>query len=194
MSENKIKYGIQNCYYAVATIATDGSATYSTPVALPGAVSMSLDSQGERSVFYADNIEYYVMNINSGYEGDLTLAWIPDSFRKDVLGEYLDGKNLLVEKKDLEPIHFALMFQFEGDQKATRHVLYNCTAARPSLVGNTKEENISPETEAVTVTAKSIYVSALSSDVVKARTTEDTDSTAYSSWFTTVQMPTAAST
>ena len=67
---NKIKYGIKNCYYAVATIADNGSATYGTPVALPGAVSLSLEAQGENEPFYADNIVYWVGNGNTGYGSD----------------------------------------------------------------------------------------------------------------------------
>lgn len=191
MAENKIRYGIKSCYVAVATIASDGSASFSTPFSVPGAVSISLDSQGERTPFYADNMEYWVSNWNNGYEGDLTVARLPDKFHTDILGEVLDGKGILMEKSNVDPVHFALLFQFDGDLQATRHVLYNCTASRPSIVGNTKEEQITPETEAVTITAKSIYVSALSADVVKGKTTGSTDSTAYSSWFSTVQMPTA---
>lgn len=63
---NKIKYGIKNAYYAVKT-----QSGYDTPVAIPGAVSISLDPQGELYKFYADNIEYFRAAVNNGYEGDL---------------------------------------------------------------------------------------------------------------------------
>lgn len=183
--QNKIKYGIKNCYYAVATIAADGSATYSTPVALPGAVSMSLEPQGETNPFYADNIVYYTSIANNGYEGDLELAMIPESFAKDVLGYGVDGNDVLYEDANAEVIHFALMFQFEGDKHGKRHVLYNCTAARPSLNGTTKEEGITPQTESLTITATTVYNAALDKDIVKASCTP-AESTQYNSWVTSV--------
>ena len=121
---NKVKYGLKNVYYAVATIDdTNHSATYGTPVAFPGAVSISLDPEGELTPFRADNIDYWVGNSNNGYSGDLEMAMITDSFRKDVLGYGEDSNGVLLENKDTEAVHFALMFQFEGDEKATRHVI-----------------------------------------------------------------------
>lgn len=189
-NENKVKYGLKNVYYAIATIAADGSATYDTPVKFPGAVSLSLDAQGENTPFYADNIVYYVGSSNTGYEGDLEMARITDSFREDVLGETADTKNVLVERVDAPVVHFALLFQFEGDQKAVKHVLYNCTATRPTIGSATKEDTVEPETETVTITATSIYSETLQSDIVKARSNKDTDETTYNAWFNTVYLPT----
>jgi phi13 family phage major tail protein len=189
---NKIKYGIKNVYYAVATLAANNSATYDTPVALPGAVSLTLDPEGDNNIFYADNIAYYTSYANNGYSGSLELALIPDAFRKDVLGEIEDNKDVLVEEQGAPSVHFALMFQFEGDEKATRHVMYNCVASRPTTNGNTKESSIEPQTETINLTATSIYNASLDKDIVKARTSGTTDNTTYSGWFTSVYMPTAS--
>lgn len=184
---NKIKYGIKNCYYAVATIATNGSATYATPVALPGAVSLSMDQQGDANTFYADNIAYFVSQANNGYQGDLELALIPDAFRKDVLNEYEtnDGK-VLLEELDTEAIHFALLFQFEGDVHGTRYCLYNCVASRSAISSSTKAESIEPQTESIQITATSVYNASLDKDIVRAKTGESTTTSVYNGWFSSV--------
>ena len=186
---NKIKYGLKNVYYAVATIAANGSATYDTPVAVPGAVSLSLDPQGDNTPFYADNIAYYVSIANSGYEGDLEMALFPDAFRKDVFGEIEDKKGVLIEDANASPVHFALLFQFEGDVTATKHVLYNCTAQRNTVGSTTKSDTVEPQTESAKITATSIYVAALDKDIVKASTGDSVDSTTYSGWNTAVYVP-----
>lgn len=189
---NKIKYGIKNVYYAVATIATNGSATYGSPKPLAGAVSISLDAQGETSPFYADNVVYYTSVANNGYEGDLELAKVPDDFLKDVLGYTEDAHGALFEDADAPVVHFALLFQFEGDAHAKRHVLYNCTAARPSLSGQTKEDTIEPQTETISITATSVYNASYDKNVVKASVTP-TEATQYNAWTTTVYQVTTVS-
>lgn len=186
---NKIKYGLKNVYYAVATIGTGNTASYGTPVAIPGAVNLSLEAQGEREPFYADNIEYYVSVSNNGYEGDLEIALVPESFEKDILGMITDNKTVLLEDAGAEPAHFALLFQFEGDQRATKHVLYNCTATRQSVEGETKGESIEPKTETLSLRAAPIHVAAINKDIVKAKTTDSTDSTTASGWTSQVYVP-----
>lgn len=187
---NKIKYGIKNCYYAkVTSTSADGTLTYGTPVALPGAVSISLAAQGSSNPFYADNVVYWKGTANNGYEGDLTLALIPDGFRKDILGETEDAKGFFVEKASDTPVEFALLFQFEGDEHATRHAFYRCTASRSSVEGNTKEDSITPQTEAITVSA----MPRINDEVIKARAPYTASTTSsYALWFSAVQEPTAA--
>lgn len=187
---NKIKFGIKNCYYAVATISSTGAATYDTPKPLAGAVSISLDPQGDTNNFYADNIVYFTSVANNGYEGDLELAKVPDSFLTDCLGYISDGNGVLVEDAGASPVHFALMFQFEGDVNAKRTVLYNCVAARPTVEGSTKEESIEPQTETISLTATTVYNAVLDKDVVKASCTE-TESTTYNGWLTAVYQTTS---
>ena len=191
---NKIRYGISNVYYAVATIAANGTATYALPVALPGAVSLSMEPQGDRTPFYADNIEYYVSSSNTGYDGTLEVALLTDAFKKNILGYREDTKHVFVEDMEAQPIHFALIFQFEGDESGRRHVLYNCTAQRPGENGSTKNETIEPQTESISIRASGIYVSAISKWLVKAETTGTTATADYNSFLTAVYTPSALTT
>lgn len=187
---NKVKYGLKNVHYAVATIdEATNTATYGTPKPWAGAVNLSLDAEGSTTKFRADNIDYWVGQSNNGYSGDFESALIPDSFREDVLGEVTDGNGIMVEDAGAKTVPFALMFQFEGDANATRHVLYNCTATRPSVSGQTTEEETEPQTETLTLTAVAIHDSTLDKDIVKARCGES--DSAYATWFSAVYQPTA---
>ena len=187
MAENKVGYGLSKLYYAIATIDDSAhTATYGSPKAFPGAVSLNLDAQGDRVIKRADNVDYWIGNANNGYEGDLEVARVSDAFLKDILGEVDDDNGVQVELKDVEAVHFALMFQFEGDKRGTRHVLYNCTASRPAVAGQTTEETIDPQNETVSIKASSIYNAALGKEVVKAKTNENTDATTYDGWYSNV--------
>lgn len=186
---NKIRYGIKDVTIFPATIAADGSATYGTALKIPGAVSLSLDPQGDTTPFYADNIVYYQSVANNGYQGDLEIAKLPDDVAIAILGVEKDKNNVLYEDANAEVKHFALAFQFEGDVHAKRHIMYNCVATRPSVSGATKEDSITPQTETLSITATTIYVTALDKDIVKASATPS-ESTQYNAWFTTAYLPT----
>ena len=167
--KNKVRFGLKNCHYAKATFDEDGNVTYATPVRLPGAVSLSLDPEGENENFYADDIVYYVLNNNAGYEGDLELALIPEEFLKDILHEEEDANGVLAENANSEFERFALLFEFTGDKNAIRHVLYCCSASRPSMEGETKEDEKEVQTEELAIIA-----SALANGYVKAKTSVNT--------------------
>ena len=185
---NKIKYGLSRVYYAKATIdVSTGKATYTTPVAIPGAVSLSMDPSGESNKFYADNVAYATFAANAGYEGELEVAIIPDSFRTDILGEVVDS-DIMVEKSGASATPFALLFQFEGDEDATRHVFYNCTAARPNVGSKTTEESVEVQTETINLTCGAIFNEKLDASIVKGKISDKTKQT-YVDWFNSVHQP-----
>ena len=183
MPNNKVKFNLKNVHYALLTL-TGSTPSYGTPVAVPGAVSLSLDANGEPENFYADGLVYYVINNNMGYDGDLELAMIPESFRTDVLKETLDANGVLVENSESSLAAFALLFEFDGDQKHIRHVLYNCAASRPGIEGKTNEESKEVQTETLAIKA-----SPLPDGTVKAKTGDTTDTATYTAWFDAVYLP-----
>ena len=183
-SKNKVKFNLCNVHFALMTEASDGTISWETPEAMPGAVSISLDPTGEPESFYADGVEYYVINNNQGYDGDLELAMIPESFRTKVLNETADSYSVLVENANAQAGHFALLFEFDGDVKKVKHVLYNCSAARPSISSKTNEDSREVQTESLSIKARP-----LASGLVKAKTGDSTKATAFNNWYKSVYQP-----
>lgn len=180
---NKVEYGLSNVHVASVTISDEGAVTFGTPTALPGAVSLSIEAEGETNTFYADNTAYYVGVANNGYSGNIVLANVPDSFYTDYLGMTLDSNNNVVERATDQAKYFALLFEGQGDEKAVRHCFYYCKASRPSTEQNTTEESVEPQTKTLDFTAIPLPTSA----VIKAKTTPS--STNYDTWYTSVTVP-----
>ncbi|MGG6796563.1 UNVERIFIED_CONTAM: phage tail protein [Streptococcus canis] len=184
---NKVKYNLKNVHAAKLKKDTNGAFSYENPKAIPGAVSISLDAEGESSPFYADGIVYFRSTANNGYSGDLEIALIPEWFRTEILKEELDKNGVLVEKANVsETEKFALLFEFDGDINAIRHVLYNCSASRPSIESETKEDTIEPGTETLSLTADP-----REDGLVKSRTGDTTSADTYANWYKNVYVPQA---
>lgn len=182
---NKVKYNLKNVYAAKLKKDASGSFNYDAPKSIPGAVSISLDAEGESSPFYADGIVYFRSTANNGYSGDLEMALIPEWFRTEILKEKLDKNGVLVEKATTgEAEKFALLFEFDGDVKAIRHVLYNCSASRPSIASETKEDTIEPGTETLSLTADP-----REDGLVKSRSGDTTSDEIYANWYKSVYVP-----
>ena len=150
-TNNKVKFGLSNVHVAKIT-EQDGEITYGTPFAMPGAVALSADPEGETTPFYADNIQYYVAVSNNGYTGELELAMAVKEFLTQILGQQEDTNGALFESSDDVNARFALMGEIEGDAKKRRFVYYDCTATRPSSEMNTIEDTKEPQTDTIEIT------------------------------------------
>jgi phi13 family phage major tail protein len=189
MPENRVVFGLKNCHYAVITEDADGTYTYGVPVAIEGMTALELATKGSQDDFYADDVLYYTSVTNQGYEAKLTVANISRQFRIDVLGETLDTTDsVLTENSFNRTNQIALLFEFDGDIKATRHAVYNCTVSRPNLTSETKADKVSIKTQELTMTAAPRPYDG----IVKRSTTGDTPDTVYDAWYTAVYDPATA--
>lgn len=110
------------------------------------------------------------------------MSLIPDSFKVTTLKEVIDAKKVQFEENDKQPAPFAWWFEFSGDIKAIRHILYYCKATRPNIESSTKGQGIEPKTETLNLTCKNLPGTA----IIKAKTTDEIDAATYTAWYTTV--------
>ncbi|TYR75584.1 phage tail protein [Rossellomorea vietnamensis] len=179
---NKVTFGLKNVHYATFTESA-GSITYDEPVKVPGAVELSLEPRGEMVEFYADDMIFYSAANNQGYDGTISLANIPEQFAVDALGETKDETDMvLTENSNAKGKKFALLFEFDGDVKAVRHVLYSCSANRPTVGSSTRTDSVEPNTNELSFIAgprETDYA-------VKTKTTTETPVEVYDSWYSAV--------
>lgn len=189
---NAVKFGISKAYYAKYDESTN---KYSTPVALPGAVSMTLSREGEESSFYADNIVYYSITPNSGYTGEFSLAKAPQSVYIDLLGQSTDDNGMLIESTDDKQASFALLFEVDGNVEKQRFCFYNCTLSRPETEANTKEDSVEPDTDTLSIrmTSREFAWGSDTINAVKASVTDGEGTKAiFDKWYESVQEPSKA--
>ena len=178
---DKVKFGIKNVHIFPISSWSLGVPTYGAAIAVPGAVSLSLDAQGDINKFYADNVVYYQSAANNGYEGDLEIARIPDEILEKIFKYTKDVNGVYTENSTDEFANFAMTFEEDGDDTGTKFVLYNCTATRPSRTLNTIEDSKTPTTQTLTVSA-----APLPDGNVFAMTSDTTPDAVYNSWHNTV--------
>ena len=179
-NKNKITYGLSNVHvWPISATSNEGTPTYGAVISMPGAVSLSLDAEGSSDPFYADDTVYYQGVSNNGYSGSISFADIPQEFLTGIMGEVVDKNGALFEDASVTPKEFAIAFEFKGDQSKRRHVFYRCTATRPSVASDTKEDSVSPNTPELEFSA----IPRLDNNYVKAKCEEG--DAAYDDWYGT---------
>lgn len=186
---NKVHFGLKNVHYALITY-TSGVPSWGTPKKVPGAVNVTLSKESAETKFYADDILYYFTTGNNGYTGSLEMADFPVQMRQDLWGQELSttGK-LLIEDIDAQPAEFALMFEIAGNESPDRFCFYRCIASRPDVTGATKADTTEVQTQTCDLTVMPVIDPTSASKIdgkTYYRTTADTPSATYTSFYSTV--------
>lgn len=188
---NKVKFGLSNVHVLFIESYNAETKKYTFDSAgikpIPGAVNLSLDPQGDTTEFFADNISYFSQAANTGYQGDLELALIPDWFRQKALGEIVDQNGVQIESSDAIQKEFVLFFELNGDAAKTRYVLYRNSVARPSIKGQTTEKSLTPATDSMTITAMPRENDHFTFGSIKSDDAEH--KTIYDAWYTEMHEP-----
>lgn len=180
--ENRVKFGLNNVVIAPELDTTD---TYGEPFNYPGAVSLTLDPNGDENSFYADNQIYFQTVANQGYTGTFESARINEEFEEKILGIVKEeDTNLHVEVRNAKTKRFAMGFTIDGDQNDTHFWMYGITATRPSTSANTTSETAEPQTDSLNIT-----VAGLNNGTVRIKTTSTTPESIKNTWFEKVRFP-----
>lgn len=191
MAENKVRFGLSKVHYA---ILTEGSSNaWTTPVAVPGAVSLDISANVASEDFYADNVAYFRTFANNGYTCTLEMAKISEAMLADIWGMTADATGVIREKSGVEPKPFALLFQINGDADQELNVLYRCLpSTKPNAGSQTTEDSATPQTQSFDFSALPLVTGAdIQKGLIKARTGSTTSTSVKSSWFSAVNVPTA---
>lgn len=192
---DKVRFGLRNVKYALWDSA---QSAYGTPVAFPGAVSLSMTREGgDSSDFYADDGIYHTFaGTNGGYSADLEMARITDQVRVDLLGEVVDSATgVQFEDTENKNIEFALIFETQTNDLPVGFVLYNCVASRPELNANTLTDSpdVDTDTLSVRISSREITYNNETKNIVQSHITKTSQNAdKYTAFFAGVVIPGAS--
>ena len=151
MAENKVEFGISKLHVGTYT-DNDGVVTLGTPYAQAGAVSLTIEPEGDSNKFYADNVIYYAGYSDNGFSGSIEVAKFDDDFKKNFLSYIeLDDGGLGMVKGATRP-NVYIIGQSEGNAESRRFILYNVSLGGIQREYNTIEEDKEPVTETIDIT------------------------------------------
>ena len=180
---NKVRFGLSNLYFGTYTVAANGTVTLGSPVKVPGAVSLNLDPETEETVFWADNVKYYVTNADNGFTGEVEVAAFNDDFKTTFMNYVALTDGGIAQIKGMDNQTCYMMFQSEGDAQSRRGILYNVTLGQISRSYQTTEGTKEPQTATLSITV----VGDNETGITRASYTED--ATGYSTLFSAPPVP-----
>ena len=147
----KVVYGLKNVHYAVYNPTTG---KYGTWKSIPGAVSLTADTDTSQNDFYADDGVYATINSSAKETGTVEFACITDEMYADMFG-YTEDATSGINYQITEPVSttFALGYETSGNEGKMRGVRYNVTFTPPSQSANTMTDSTNPDTVSINYTA-----------------------------------------
>lgn len=152
MAENKVVFGLSNVYFGTYSVTTTGSVTLGTPMHVPGAVNLSLEADTEETVFWADNVKYYVSNADNGFTGEVELAYVPNDFKTQFMNYKTLSDGGLAQIKGVDNKTVYMMFEGSGDAEKRRAILYNISLGPITREYSTTEGSNEPKTATLPIT------------------------------------------
>lgn len=184
MAGNKVTFGLSNVHIGKYEVGTNGAVTLGTPMALPGAVSLSLDPETLEIEFYADNVKYYAQNGDNGFSGSLEVAMFTKEIKLALMGyaETADGGIVNIKGANKPAVY--IVFEAKGDAQNSRGLLLNVSMGPIKHEHKTNEDKVDVETDSVDIT--------VTGDNSTGMTLVEypPESTGYSTLFTAPKMPT----
>ena len=191
MGKNKVKFGLKNVYTSIVTETVSSGVTtsaYATPVAFPGAVSLSVNaSNSDPTIFRADDSDYYIVSgSEQGMDGIAEFANVPEDFETDVLGMTADENGVIIEKSSDTVKYVALLFEINGDNSGRRYCLPKVLFTKPGIEAETTgTDGNTPKTVSLSFKASPRPDDGLA----RMHTGDNTPAEVYNAWFTDVYTP-----
>ena len=191
MAANKVKFGLKNVYYAVATETTQSgvtTTTYGTPAAWPGAVNLEVNpSSDDSTIFRADDSDYYIVSGSAqGFDGSFESAYVPEDVETNVFGMTKNTDGVIVESSSDVVKYVALMFEINGDAAARRYLLPKVLFSKPGISAETTGTD---GNQPKTITCNLKASPRPDDGYARLHTSETTTTSVYEGWFSNVYTP-----